>query len=49
MNQTTIDKLPVLINDILASNNDDELNAVLQNLDDLLFTEQYSLLLKPFL
>ncbi|MFT5708560.1 MAG: magnesium transporter [Oceanospirillaceae bacterium] len=46
MNQTTIDKLPVLINDILASNNDDELNAVLQNLDDLLFTEQYSLLLE---
>jgi magnesium transporter len=46
MSDNTTDQLPLLINDILATTNDLDLNNVLENLDDLLFDEQYSLLIE---
>ncbi len=35
MSENTIDQLSILINNILATENDDELNCVLYNLDSL--------------
>jgi magnesium transporter len=46
MSDNTTDQLPLLINDILATTNDVDLNNILENLDDLLFDEQYSLLIE---
>ncbi|HBY87772.1 MAG TPA: magnesium transporter [Colwellia sp.] len=46
MSENVVDQLPLLINDILATNNDVELNNVLENLDTLLFNDQYSLLIE---
>ena len=46
MSETNIDKLSILINDILNTTSDTELNSVLSNLSSLLFDEQYALLLE---
>jgi magnesium transporter len=46
MTENIADQLHILINDILATNNDDELNRVLANLETLLFNDQYSLLIE---
>lgn len=46
MSENTVDQLPILINDILAVDNDKDLNKILSNLDSLLFNEQYSLLIE---
>ena len=46
MNDNSIDQLSILINDILATENDDELDNVLQNLTSVLFNEQYALLIE---
>lgn len=46
MSETNIDKLSILINDILNTSSDTELNSVLSNLSSLLFDEQYALLLE---
>ncbi len=46
MSENTIDQLSTLINSILATQNNDELNHVLQNLDSLLFKDQYALLME---
>ena len=46
MSENTADQLPSLINDILATDNDESINKVLANLDSLLFNDQYSLLIE---
>ncbi len=46
MSDNTVDQLSILINNILATQNDDELNHVLHNLESLLFNEQYALLIE---
>ena len=46
MTENTADQLPILINDILATDNDEALISVLANLDTLLFNDQYSLLIE---
>lgn len=46
MSENTADQLPSVINDILATDNDESINKVLENLDSLLFNDQYSLLIE---
>ncbi|TYK64247.1 magnesium transporter [Colwellia echini] len=46
MSENTVDQLPLLINDILATKNDVELNNVLVDLDNVLFNDQYPLLIE---
>ncbi|MBU2871923.1 magnesium transporter [Colwellia sp. E2M01] len=46
MSENTVDQLPLLINDILASKSGTELNSLLENLDTTLFNDQYPLLIE---
>ncbi|MDC1509489.1 magnesium transporter [Oceanospirillaceae bacterium] len=46
MNDNTLDQLSILINNILTTQNADELNDVLKNVETLLFNEQYALLIE---
>ena len=46
MNDNALDQLSILINNILTTQNADELNDVLKNVETLLFNEQYALLIE---
>jgi len=46
MNDNALDQLSILINNILTTQNADELNDVLRNVETLLFNEQYALLIE---
>tara|TARA_B110000503_G_scaffold43163_2_gene70645 strand:- start:1231 stop:2583 length:1353 start_codon:yes stop_codon:yes gene_type:complete len=46
MNDNALDQLSILINNILTTQNSDELNDVLRNVETLLFNEQYALLIE---
>jgi magnesium transporter len=46
MNDNTLDQLSILINNVLTTQNSDELNNVLKDLETVLFNEQYALLIE---